>query len=210
MKKLLSLFLLVMLLITSCGLGSPGPDKTVDAFFTAAKTLDTQTMATLINPAKEEEIEGMKDFMKEEENDPFSSGFRDYFTEAATKISYKILETKIEEDRAKVSLEVQHVDSGSLLSDVFSEIFKRAFEVSFSGDVVNEEEMFTEIIADLVPETLEADATKTFTVELIKLEDKWYFDELNEELMDVLSAGFISAVENLDFFGGFDELEEVD
>ncbi len=210
MKRLLSTLLLALLLLTSCG--GPGPEKTVEAFFAAAKTLDTQAMASLILPSNTQTIEDLKGFLKEEEDDIFTNSFREYFTQAAAEITHRVVETKVEGDKAKVTVEGTYVDSGTLLSDVFNELFRRAFEISFGGGEItpeSQEIMFKEIIKDLIPQTLESNATKTFTVDLVKYEKQWYFDEISQEMMDVLSAGFVSAANKLDFFGGFDE-EEVE
>lgn len=208
MKKTLAVFLVTLFLLSSCSAGT-GPEKSIASLFSAAQKLDTQTIAGLILPTNVEAVEKMKRVMSpEEEDDIFTKSFRDYFTEAAKKISYKIIESKIDGDKAQISVESHYVDSGPLLSKVFSEIFRKAFELSFAGEEFDEAAqatLFQEIVAEQIPETLIADGSKTLTLNLVKHEGQWLFEDIGDDFIDVLSAGFVSAAENLDFFGDLDE-----
>lgn len=202
MKKLLVLFIILLLVVGGCT-KIISPEKRIEELFEASRNLDVAHISELIDPSQLDNKEQIrKSFSEEEllsEGDPFTGKLLGYFRDSARLIDYELLELEIDGDEAWASLKVSHVDSSELLSEIFTELINRAFE--FYKEDVDPDQVYSAIIDDVVPESLEPSFERELELELVKLDDKWYFKSLDRDFIDILSAGFIRAAENLDFFG---------
>lgn len=197
MKKLFTAFLFLLLMLSSCRMSSTGPESTVNSFFTAAKILDTETMAGLVNPAKIEVIGRVKEFLVEDEQNPLADVFAEYFRKAASEMTYNIVETEIDEDKSLVVVDCFYVDPGVLFMEVFDAYCTRLFSMTFEEGELDEQKLQQETAEALATDNLSADADSIFTMSLVKIDDEWYLDNINEDLWDILTAGFTSAVAEL-------------
>ncbi|HZK10333.1 MAG TPA: hypothetical protein VFD08_04600 [Clostridia bacterium] len=202
MKKIISTFLLLLLMLGSCASGpaepqkpdldQTSPEKTLESFFTAANFMDMEEMIRLINPSKIQAIEEAKDFFAELEGDNYPPSMKDYFHKAAGLITYEILDSQKKEDKAQIHIESHYVESKPLLTNIIKELFSRVLKSAFTGAEIDEEAMIEKVSRDMIPKILEADKVETFTVNLEKYKEDWYFDGLSDEIKDVLTAGFFS------------------
>ncbi len=208
MKRIL-LIILVLALVVGCS-PSSGPEGSLEALFEASKKLDSPSIAGLIDPANQENISQIEEFFQEDsplkENNPVEKNLETYFKDSAQLISYRVLESEVKGEEARFKIEVDHVESKELLQRIFMEIFSRAFEFSFED--FDPDEIYSDIIRDVMPEKLEATGRKILDLELVRLDKKWYFKELGEDYLDVLSAGFLTAASSLDFFGEFEDIDD--
>ena len=81
------------------------------------------------------------------------------------------------------------------------EVFSLAFS-DFETEITDEQydEIFISVMEEQSELIEKSFAEKTMDIECIKIEDKWYIDELDDEILDVLMANMISTIEDIDDF----------
>ena len=116
-------------------------------------------------------------------------------------MTYTIKETNIDEDEANVTVDFKYVDSSDALNAAFTELLKVAFTQAFSGNEMSDEEiekLITDTLTEYESENSDKFAEKTLDLYCIKVDNKWYIDDFDEEFFDVLLCNYISSLENLD------------
>ena len=194
MRKFVSLLVVGMLFVVGCST-SPKPESTVSNFIEAGKKFDLVQMATMINPSSSGSKEKITDLTKEDSENKFQKYFLDYLKENAAKITYTVKGSKIENDKATVSVNFKYVNGGLLLKATIGEVFSKAISLAFSGVELSDEEtgqMFVDAMKKQKGVTTESFKEKMVDIKLVKVDKKWYIDEPNEELLDVLMSDFIS------------------
>lgn len=205
-KKIVSMVLLSVLVLVLVGCGGPKPEDTVNKYLTAAKVLDTETMATCILPSNEEDVQSTKDITDTEKDGEYPTYFKDYMTDSAKKMTYSITETKVTDDKAVVTVKCKYIDGGPLLKATIGEAFTKMLGSAFSGVEQTEEEtneMFVSIMKEQSELLGEKYKENTFKINCKKQDDNWYIAEVNNDLEDVVTLGFASVGADLeDSFGG--------
>lgn len=200
MKKLLSaMLLLVMSLSLSACSGLNEAAVPVDEYFKAAKTLDTVAMEKQILPTNTEGIEKNKELLQAED-DPFSKLFVDFMKDKAKKMTYSIKETKVDGDKATITVDTKYVDAGPLLKAVFGDLIMKMMGSALSGGEPSEEEaktMFTTVMNEQTAKFEETFKTKTIQIPVVKKDGKWYIEQVAEDMIDVASSGFVSVVSEM-------------
>ncbi len=198
MKKLLSIVLVMFMVFVLVGCGPAKPEDTVSDFFKAVKVFDTKAIAVTLSDGKPEDIVDGNVFKEEDEN----SAFTDMIKNNMKKLTYKITDTKIDGDKAVVSVSCKYVDAGPLLKATFEEYITKVFETAFSGVEMTQTEV-DKLLGDImleqrkkIPETFKE---KDIKIDLIKKDDKWVINKVNDDLLDVIMSGLSSA------FAGFSE-----
>lgn len=205
MKKLISGLLLFVMMVSLSGCGSTASAKgTVEQYFAAAKKLDTETMKKLIVPSNTDDADMMDD-MNDAEEDASAKFFLDYLKTNAGKMTYKVLDETIDEDQAVVKVESRYVDGAPLIQATFGEAMIKMLGEAFSGQEPTEEEttqMFEDIMKEQQEKIDETFKTVTMDIDLVHQDDQWYIREVNDDMSDVISSGFFSALEGFgDAFG---------
>ena len=200
MKKIISSLLLVLMLVslTACG-STPSPQNTVEQYLSAAKKLDAETMSELVIPSNTEDAEIMENLTLEEE-DSYSKFFEKFFKDNANKMTYNILESTEKGDEANVSVETKYIDGGPLIAATMGEAITRMVGIALQGKEPSEEEMdkmFSDILIEQEAINEPNFKTQTMNINLKKQNEKWYITEVQDELKDVITLGFYSAVESL-------------
>ena len=74
------------------------------------------------------------------------------------------------------------------------------FVLVWSLGIVNEEieKLITDTLTEYESENSDKFAEKTLDLYCIKVDNKWYIDDFDEEFFDVLLCNYISSLENLD------------
>ena len=85
-KKLFSIILAGILIISLVGCSSPKPEDTVDTFLTNAQSLDLEKMSESMNPDSEDSL----DKIGNDESDKTTDCLMDYFRENSSKMTYEI------------------------------------------------------------------------------------------------------------------------
>ncbi|MFZ3132032.1 MAG: DUF4352 domain-containing protein [Desulfosporosinus sp.] len=196
MRKLMSvLFIIGIFLITGCS-NFPKPESTVSDFIDAGKKFDLTKMATMVNPSNSSSKEKISDLMNDKKNNnQYQKYFLDYFKENAAKITYTVKETKIENDKATVTVDFKYVNGGPLLKATLGDVFSKAISLAFTGVQMNDEEMgqmFVSAMQKQKETVKDSFVEKSIDLKLTKVENKWYIDEPSVELLDVFLSNFNS------------------
>jgi len=195
MKKIVVGFLLLVMLFPIVGCSSAQPEDTVHNYFDAAQKINFGAMSRLIAPTNTEDIERNTTLIEGQQDDPF--GFLlDYMKSAASKITYKLVESTINGDSAVVTVDCKYVDSGPILTATIGELFVRMFEQAFNDVEMTEEEkdeIFSTVFQEQIKIFDETFKEVTLNIDLVKIKDTWYVAETSDELLDVVMSGFISA-----------------
>lgn len=201
MKKIISYLLLIMMSISlgACGSSKPSAKSTVEQYLSAAKKLDGKTMSKLVIPSNTEDAEIMENLTLEDD-DSYSKFFEKFFKDNANKMTYSILESKENGDEATVSVESKYIDGGPLIAATMGEAITKMIGIAFEGKEPSEEEineMFSDILKEQEAKNEPTFKTQTVNVNLKKQDEKWYITEVNDQLKDVITLGFYSAVESI-------------
>lgn len=205
MKKLMSLLMMGLLMVGLVACGAPGsPKATVESYFVAAKKLDTEAMSRQILPENTEAVAKTNEALGEKD-DEFSKVFLDYLKTNAAKMTYEIKQVDESGDNALVTVESRYVNGAPLIQTVLAEAIGKMFESAFSGQQPTEEEtnkLFTDLLREKQGEIEETFLTQTLEIPLVKSNGKWYIKEADDEMLDVVTSGFVSAFAGMaDAFG---------
>lgn len=196
MRKIISLLsILVVIFLVGCSAGKP--ESTVSTFIDAGKKFDLVKMAETVNPSNASDKGKIADLTNEgkDSENQYQKYFLDYFKENAAKITYKIKGSKIEGEKASVTVDFKYVNGGPLLKGTIGEVFTKAISIAFSGVEMNDEEMgqmFVSAMNNQKQSIKESFVEKTIDIKLVQVDKKWYIDEPSDELLDVFTSNFIS------------------
>jgi hypothetical protein len=194
-RKLISVLIIIGLFFIAGCANSPKPDSTVSDFIKAAKTFDLVKMASKINPANSANKEKISDLIKDDKKDQYQKYFLDYIKLNATKITYKIKDTKIDNQTAYVTVDFKYVNGGPLLKATIADVLPKAMSMAFTGVEMTEQEtsqMFVSAMQKQKESVPESFTEKTIDIKCIKVDNQWYIDELSENLLDVIMSNFVS------------------
>ncbi len=209
MKKKISIVLLSMLvLVLAVGCSGDKPEATVAEYIEAMKDFDVDGMASKVNPKKRADLNEFNELYNEE--DSMEKYFLDYIESNAKKIKYEINDSEIDGDKASVNVDFKYVDGAPLFKATFAEYMKEMFAIAFT-DLEQEitEEEYGRVFVDTMEEQRniieETFTEKNLDIELIKIEDQWYIDEVSKELLDVAMTNILSVGEELEDSFDFDQ-----
>jgi len=198
MRKLISLLLILTLVLLTIGCSSQAnPETAVKNYLEAVKKFDVETMNSLMAEPEE-------DYFKEmlEDEGEMATYFMDYIKDNAKKIEYEIINTKTEDNTAKVDVKAKFINGSPLIIETFGEFFENLMAEAFSGNELSEEEteaLMIEIMEEKSKE-IETEFVETeFTINLVKKDNNWYLEEVSDELTNVVTSNFFKA---------FDEINE--
>jgi len=198
MRKLISLLLILTLVLLTIGCSSQAnPETAVKNYLEAVKKFDVETMNSLMAEPEE-------DYFKEmlEDEGEMATYFMDYIKDKAKKIEYEIINTKTEDNTAKVDVKAKFINGSPLIIETFGEFFENLMAEAFSGNELSEEEteaLMIEIMEEKSKE-IETEFVETeFTINLVKKDNNWYLEEVSDELTNVVTSNFFKA---------FDEINE--
>ena len=196
-KKLFSIMLAAVIMVSMVGCSSSKPENTVNEFLKNSKNFDLAAMNENISPDSQSDSDVVEAVEDNEDLKPYSK----FFKKNAQKMTYTIKETNIDEDEATVTVDFKYVDSSDALNAAFTELLKVAFTQAFSGNEMSDEEiekLITDTLTEYESENSDKFAEKTLDLYCIKVDNKWYIDDFDEEFFDVLLCNYISSLENLD------------
>lgn len=209
-KRVLALILISIFALTGCSNGNKEVTSAVDSFMTDIKEFNLLNINEhLINKESDFTEEGLKAL----ENDEAVHSLLEYFKSNAAKLTYEIDNIELDKDKASVEMKVKYINGENVIEEIFEEFFKETFSRSFiDGDMSDEkmEEIMKAIVEDKRKNSEEIFEEKKLKLELTNRENKWYVNEIDEELLDILTSNFNSLVDDLDglgeFEGGADEV----
>ena len=188
-KKLFSIMLAAVIMVSMVGCSSSKPENTVNEFLKNSKNFDLAAMNENISPDSQSDSDVVEAVEDNEDLKPYLK----FFKKNAQKMTYTIKETNIDEDEANVTVDFKYVDS----SDALNAAFTQAFSVNEMSDE-EIEKLITDTLTEYESENSDKFAEKTLDLYCIKVDNKWYIDDFDEEFFDVLLCNYISSLENLD------------
>lgn len=200
MRKYVSILVIFAILFTVGCSAAPKPESTVSAFIEAGKKFDLIQMRAMINPSNLGSMEKISDLNKEDSENIYQKHFINYFKENAAKITYTVKDSKIENDKAIVTVNLKYVNGGPLLIATLGDVLGRLMTLALSGTRVSDEEtgqLFIDTLEAQKKNNLESFTEKTLDIQLIRLDKKWYIDKPNEEFIDIFLSNFISVMNDL-------------
>lgn len=203
--KKISVFLAVALLVLGLsGCSAAKPEDTVVGFMEAAKAFDLEGMmdftAGYYDDSDEEREREIGEFLNIGE-DSYQDYFFDYLKSNAGEITYAVTDAEIEGDTAVVTMDVKYPDGVPLLKAAMTDVFAQAFKVAFSGVELSEEkmeQMFFSAMQENAELFSEQFVEETISVDCIRIENKWYVKEMDEELANILLSNFLSFAEEME------------
>lgn len=195
MKKNKFFLGIVLALFTLVSCSSAKPDPTVEQLFTAIQKLDFEAISLTITPsARVAAGVSIADFQNQSNEMP--AEFFDYLKKNASKVTFKIKDSQIMGDNAIVTVTTKYVDSTPIVNATIGEFFSKALGLAFSSTQITDEQstqMFISIMNEQIESLDEQFAEKTIQIELEKVDKNWYVSALSDEMLDVITSGFLSA-----------------
>lgn len=197
-KKLFSIIIAALLLVSMIGCSSSKPENAVN---------------TLMKNAQKFDIDGIKETLRPElrDNDIATEGldsdetmnlYLDYFKDNAKKIKYSIGDIVVDDDFASVNVEVQYVDGIDALESAVIKLLKESFAGTFSGDEMSDEEMqevVSTALTNYQSEHGDEFVTTSIVLDCIKIDNKWYIDDLDDDFLNVIFCNFVSFMNSLNY-----------
>jgi hypothetical protein len=185
MKKVLCLILIAALTFTmvACGIGKDSneelnPTMTADAFLKALKARDAEAIA-------EYYAGDPKDFrFTEDIADPNVAELADKLLEKILDFDYVLDNEKIDGDKATVDVHISTYDISGIIGDLTGDIF--SLLMSSGSSILNGEDSAAELIKQIVEKideaikTAEKDSSVKVTLKLVKQNDKWLVNDMNQ------------------------------
>lgn len=197
MKKKISIISITLLaLVVAIGCSAQDkPEDTVAEYIEGMKAFDIELMASKVNPEERGDLEDFSDLKDDEES--LEKFFLDYIEENAKKITYSINDSTIDADKALVNVDFKYVDGGPLFKATFGEYMANMFELAFTDTEkeITEEEYSAAFMTAMENQSQVIEETfteKNLDINCIKIDDKWYIDEISDELLDVAMTNMIS------------------
>lgn len=197
-KKLFSIIIAALLLVSMIGCSSSKPENAVN---------------TLMKNAQKFDIDGIKETLRPElrDNDIATEGldsdetmnlYLDYFKDNAKKIKYSIGDIVVDNDFASVNVEVQYVDGIDALESAVIKLLKESFAGTFSGDEMSDDEMqevVSTALTNYQSEHGDEFVTTSIVLDCIKIDNKWYIDDLDDDFLNVIFCNFVSFMNSLNY-----------
>ena len=192
MKKILSVFLAALMLLTLCACGTQKAEKTMRTFCDGMKEYDFEKMQACLIPsagslqAKIGEMEG---------GEEASALLYAKMKEWASKMTYEIVSVREEGDHATAEVKYYYVDASPILQGVLGEYLGQAFASAFNG--TSEEDlraMAEQILNDRIETAETGSAEITVVYNLINSGKEWKITEVPKDSLQVLTANFLKSV----------------
>lgn len=218
MKKVIPIALMTIMLFSLAGCGATKPEATVGKFFTAAKTIDTETMASTIVPSNTQGIMEIKNVLKNNQRDlpiavettqgiheikevstynqsDLPTAITDYLKTNAGKMSYKVIGSEINGDKAAVTVKCKYVEGEPLFRTIFSAYIVKAMQFSYDETQLTQERtnhMLAEIMKEQILLSSETIKEITLKVNCVKQDNAWYISEVTDDMKDVVVSDFVT------------------
>ena len=128
--------------------------------------------------------------------------YLDYFKDNAKKIKYSIGDIVVDDDFASVNVEVQYVDGIDALESAVIKLLKESFAGTFSGDEMSDEEIqevVSTALTNYQSEHGDEFVTTSIVLDCIKIDNKWYIDDLDDDFLNVIFCNFVSFMNSLNY-----------
>ncbi|MBP1743303.1 MAG: putative lipoprotein [Firmicutes bacterium] len=204
MKKLISILVGTLMLLSLAGCGAAKPEATVEKFFAAAQKLDAEKMASTLVPSNTEDIKDIKSMLSTEQVPEEQVVLYEYLSEYlksnAGKMTFKVTGSEINGDNAVITVDCKYVDAGPVFKATMGALMQKMLSLAFSGAEIAEEQtsqMFVDTMREQANSMSETFKETTVKVNCIKQDDIWYISETTDEMLDVVTSGFVTAAKDM-------------
>lgn len=192
---------LAAMLISVIGCSKVKPEEVVSTYFDAYQKQDVETMDTVVIASSTQET---VETNEAEDDTEYVEYFEDYLKTNAEKMTYKVIDSEVDEDKAVVTVDCRYVNGGPLLKATISEVFQKMIGMAFAGIEMSEEEtnqMFLSTMKEQSKTIGETYKETTIKIDCVKQDGKWFIAEVSDEMSDILTSGFTSVGKELDSIG---------
>lgn len=192
MIKRLPIFLLSLILVlcSLAGCQEQSCEEAVDAFFSAAKSYDHETVASLAETDEGDVFFwGLNDaqFSAYSESITHSPSFRLFYRFCAKKLSYQIKESHIDGDTAAITVECRYVDGHDAILSIYNETLNTMTLRQLEGKLDPNFDYYDETIVNRIAANDENFLTATLMVVCIREEDGWKI-RCTEQITEAITA----------------------
>ncbi len=191
MTKLFSpIILLFVLLFTFSACGELSCEDTVDAFFSAAKNYDHETVASLVKTEDDEVFFwGLNDaqFSTYTDSLAHSPSFRLFYRFCAKKLSYQIKESRVDGDTATLTVDCRYMDGQDAILSIYSETLNTMTLRQMDGTLDKDFDYYDETIVNRIATNNEKYLTATLTVSCVRGKDGWKI-VCSEQVTEAITA----------------------
>ena len=184
--------LAIALTLVGCS-GGAKPEGTVKTFCDGMKTLDIKKLQSCMVSAEELDT---SDLQTEDMPDDFLK----YMKQWASKMTYKVKDSKVEGDKATVTVDFQYTDASDVVAAMLQDYLAKVIAAAFSGNEYSEEELSKMMVECLETAAKEKDLKQTDTTvefKLVKKDSDWKIDEVPEEALNIMTSNMLGALEDM-------------
>jgi len=190
MKRWLSIFLVLVLLLALTGCSGKSPEQAVSNAIDAMKDLDQEELSKYIE---------YDELVNTDDSDELTEQEEEMGKLIFQNLDYEIKSSSEEGDMAVVNADITNIDMGIVFSEMIMEMFTRAFSEALSSEPMTEEET-DEMVQELVTELMEKHKDKTVTnsvaIKLNRIDNQWRI-ELDDKFQNALMGNLFSVVESM-------------
>jgi hypothetical protein len=212
LKAVKTFLLFALALVTLAGCSSAKPDSTVEQLFKAIQNFDFEAISLTIAPsARVAAGVSIADF--QDQSNELPAEFFDYIKKNASKVTFKITDSQTTDDKAIVTVSTKYVDAGPIVKASLGEFIAQAMGFAFSSTDMTEDQskqLFMSIMNEQIETLDEQFAEKTTQIELELVDKNWYISALSDDMLDVITSGFLSAVADISNLSDLGEEEAAD
>ncbi|QIB26285.1 DUF4878 domain-containing protein [Caloranaerobacter azorensis] len=188
MKKLLSFLLILTLSVTMSACSDPKPENTVKSFLDSYKNGNITEAIKYVEGNENFNIEKIKKDFEANQNDKTTQAF----LKAFSKLEYKIINSKVENNTAVVETEITVPNLGKVIAELMKEAFTLALSSAFS-DNNNQSDMDSMMETMLLDKINSEDipmVKKVVNINLVKQDNSWVI-KADEEFANAITGNLL-------------------
>lgn len=119
----------------------------------------------------------------------------EYLKKNASQITYKIEEVKEKDNKVLAKIKFRYVDMSSILENTLNEYSEETEDKNIAEK--EKDKILENILKREISESTPVYIEKIVKVEHIKINDKWYINNLNDDLIDVMLSDYLETFDKL-------------
>ncbi|MEG1002022.1 hypothetical protein [Clostridium sp.] len=178
MKKILSVIMASLTLVTLVACGAEKPEEVVNSFYKSLKEYNIEEIKTAVEESNSEEKASNK--TTEEEVNAVKN--------ACKSVDAKVVDTKIDGDNATVDVEVTAIDGNDIMKNYMQYSLTTALNGAVSGETDEElEKKSNEELLKLANNKDAKKSTQNFTIRLVKKDNVWKIQDWENVILETFN-----------------------
>lgn len=193
MKKVISILLSLAMVLSLVGCSGSSPKDTVSSYLDSFKSGKVEESRQYIKETTDTQAENASTKVLDNEDPEVDAAMK----KAYSKLTYKILDSTVDGDKATVETEITAPNLGVIMTELIQESMPLAFASAFSENAEddNMDELMNTMLIDKLNSKDLSMISKTVNINLVKENDTWLI-EFDDDLVDGLT-GNMSAIANI-------------